>query len=99
MACTWTVANVPQITTPWGHGLGEKWGSEKKIFRKKNFFPSTFLHLSQHHIVDTSSLDDGQTRRSYLIPFPSYGGPKIFAKKILNHVSENLVDRFGQNFF
>jgi hypothetical protein len=68
---------------------------KKKFFEKKNSFPPTLLHLSQHSIVDTGGLRaTAQTRRLYLIPFPSYGGPKIFAKKILTPVSENLVDRF-----
>jgi hypothetical protein len=31
-------------------------GVRKKNFRKKNFFPATFLHLSQQHIVDTRGL-------------------------------------------
>jgi hypothetical protein len=89
----------PKITTLWGHGLGEKWGSEKIIFRKKNFFPATFLHLSQQNIVDSCGLRrQPKHRRSCLIPFPSYWGPKIFAKKILTAVSENLVHRFRLNF-
>jgi hypothetical protein len=39
-----------------------------------------------------------QTWPFYLIPFPSYGRPKICAKKFLTPVSENLVDRFRKNF-
>jgi hypothetical protein len=35
---------------------GKNGGPKKKFFEKKNFFPATFLHLSQHHIVDTWGL-------------------------------------------
>jgi hypothetical protein len=70
-------------------------GPKKKNFSGKIFFLSTFLALSQQIIVDTwglrRALEHGD-RISYR--FPSYGGPKIFAKKILTPVSENLVDRF-----
>jgi hypothetical protein len=73
MACTWTVPNNPKITTLWGHGLGEKWGSEKKIFEKKFFFTATFLHLSQHNIVDTRGL-----RRQ-----PKRGGPISYRFRVM----------------
>jgi hypothetical protein len=86
-----------KVTTPWGQGLGEKWGSEKK---KNNFFlatfPSSFLTPFYRHL---GSKMTAQTRRSYLISFPSYRGPKIFAKKILTPVSENFVDEFGRICF
>jgi hypothetical protein len=87
-----------KITTLWGHGLGEKWGSEKKNFSKKKFFPRNFsASFSTSYRRHLGSKTTARTRRSYLIPFPSYGGPKIFAKKILTPVSENLVDRFRYN--
>jgi hypothetical protein len=80
-------------------GWGKNGGPKKKIFEKKFFFPSTFLPLSQpSYRRHLGSKTTARTRRSYLISFPSYGGPKIFAKKILTPVSENLVDRFRYNF-
>jgi hypothetical protein len=74
---------------------GKNGGPKKKFFEKKSFFPATYLPLSQHQYRrHQGSKTTAQTRRSYLIPFRSYGGPKILAKKILTPLSENLVDRF-----
>jgi hypothetical protein len=60
----------PKITTLWGHGLGEKWGSEKKNFR---FFSRNFSASSQHNIVDTRGL-----RRQ-----PKRGGPISYRFRVM----------------
>jgi hypothetical protein len=74
---------------------GKNGGRKKKFFEKKIFFPATFLHLSQHHIVDTWGLRR-QPKHGGPISyrFRVIGGQKFSAKKILTPVSENLVDRF-----
>jgi hypothetical protein len=54
-------------------GWGKNWGPKKKIFRKKIFFPSTFLPLSHHHIVDTWGI-----RRQ-----PELGGPISYRFRVM----------------
>jgi hypothetical protein len=94
-ACTGTVANVPQNYNSLGWWVGGKMGVRKKNFRKKKFFSRNFsASFSTSYRRHLGSKTTAQTRRFYLIPFSSYGGPKIFAKKILTPVSENLVVRF-----
>jgi hypothetical protein len=48
-------------------------GPKKKFFEKKNFFAATFLHLSQHNIVDTRDL-----RRQ-----PKFGGPSSYRFRVM----------------
>jgi hypothetical protein len=52
---------------------GKNGGPKKKIFEKKIFFPATFLHHSQHHIVDTRGL-----RRQ-----PKLGGPSSYRFRVM----------------
>jgi hypothetical protein len=54
-------------------GWGKNGGPKKKFFEKKNFFPATFLHLSQHNIVDTRGL-----RRQ-----PKHGGPISYRFRVM----------------
>jgi hypothetical protein len=79
---------------------GENWGPKKKISKKKIFFSRNFsASFSTQYRRHLGSKTTAQTRRFYLIPFTSYGGPKIFAKNILTSVSENLVVQISIKFF
>jgi hypothetical protein len=52
---------------------GKNGGPKKKIFENKNFFPATFLPLSQHNIVETRGL-----RRQ-----PKLGGPSSYRFRVM----------------
>jgi hypothetical protein len=53
-------------------GWGKNGGPKKKFF-EKNFFSATFLHLSQHNVVDTKGL-----RRQ-----PKRGGPISYRFRVM----------------
>jgi hypothetical protein len=95
-SCTGTVANVSQNYNSLGWWFRGKMGVRKKNFSKKKiFFPQLFCIFLNNISYDTKRL-----RRQPKHGGPSsyrfrvMGGSKIFAKKILTPVSENLVDRF-----
>jgi hypothetical protein len=69
----------PKITTLWGHGLGEKWGFERKIF-----FPATFLPLSQDYVVDTWRLDHSLNTAVLSHTVSELWGVKNFRQKTSN---------------
>jgi hypothetical protein len=61
---------------------GKNGGPKKKNFEKKNFFPATYLPLSQHHIVDTWGLRrQPKLGGPISYPFGVMGGQKFSPKK------------------